>query len=96
MLDAAAKAATEMVADQLNSYIDEIAAKKGYKTTWRYSPGYGDWPLNQQIDLVKALHADQIGKSITAIIGLKRDAATGCGPSSCAGCAMSGCHSRMG
>ena len=108
MLDAAATTATEMVADQLNRYIDEIAAKKGYKTTWRYSPGYGDWPLNQQIDLVKALHADQIGisvtesmmlvprKSITAIIGLKRDAATGCGPNSCAGCSMSGCHSRMG
>jgi cobalamin-dependent methionine synthase I len=106
IMDAAATTATEMVADQLNRYIDELAAKRGFKTTWRYSPGYGDWPLAQQSALVKAIHADKIGitlttscmlmprKSVTAIIGLKRTADFGCGPSGCAGCSMHGCASR--
>lgn len=108
MMDAAATTATEMIADQLNRYIDEMAAKKGYKTTWRFSPGYGDWPLTQQTKLVKAIHADQIGiaittslmlvprKSVTAIIGLKKDAEPSCGPSGCAGCSMGDCASRKG
>jgi hypothetical protein len=107
LMDAAATTATEMIADQLNRYVDETAAKRGYKTTWRYSPGYGDWPLIQQIELVKAIHADQIGisltpscmliprKSVTAIIGLSRTAAAGCGPSGCSGCSMhNSCSSR--
>jgi hypothetical protein len=102
LMDAAATTATEMIADQLNNYIDNITVKKGYKTTWRYSPGYGDWPLSQQPAMVRAIHADQIGitvtsscmlvprKSVTAIIGLKRTDAGPCEPSGCAGCTMHG------
>lgn len=100
LMDAAATTATEAVADQLNRYIDEAAAKKGYHTAWRYSPGYGDWPLTQQTDLARAIQADQIGiavtpsymliprKSVTAIIGLTRSSS--CAPSGCAACAMHG------
>ena len=106
LMDAAATTATEMIADQLNHYIDELVAKRGFKTTWRYSPGYGDWPLLQQTALVKAIRAEQIGisltsssmlmprKSVTAIIGLKRTAPSGCEPSGCAGCSMHDCASR--
>lgn len=107
ILDAAATTATEMIADQLNHYIDEMAAKHGYKTTWRYSPGYGDWPLTQQMNLMRAIHADQIDihitsgcmlvpqKSITAIIGMVRSAAESCIPSGCLNCSMHNtCSSR--
>lgn len=107
MLDAAATTATEMIADQLNHYIDEMAAKHGYETTWRYSPGYGDWPLTQQMNLIKAVHADQIDihltsgcmlvpqKSITAIIGMARSVVESGIPSGCRNCSMHNtCSSR--
>jgi hypothetical protein len=107
MLDAAAITATETIADQLNHYIDKMAAKQGYETTWRYSPGYGDWPLTQQLNLIKAIHADQIDihitsgcmlvpqKSITAIIGMARSAAKNSIPSGCCNCSMHNiCSSR--
>ena len=48
LLDAAATAATEHLANQVDDYIQEEAARNGQKTVWRFSPGYGDWPVTQQ------------------------------------------------
>ena len=62
-----------------------IAAAKGYRMRWRFSPGYGDWPMEQQPEIVRLSHAGEIGvslsesfmlvprKSITAIIGLYKE-----------------------
>ena len=76
---------------------------------WRFSPGYGDWPLEQQPEMVRLAESEKIGvhlsdasmlvprKSITAIIGLaKKDAAAPPkpSPSGCAVCAKTDCLAR--
>ena len=85
LLDAAATTAVEQVADAMEKAIRPEAAAKGYRMRWRFSPGYGDWPMEQQPDVVRLSHAKEIGislteslmltprKSITAIIGLCRE-----------------------
>jgi cobalamin-dependent methionine synthase I len=76
---------------------------------WRFSPGYGDWPLEQQPELIRLAHADKIGvslssslmlmprKSITAIIGLYRkqaETAPSHSPHGCVMCNKTDCPSR--
>ncbi|MCQ4978438.1 hypothetical protein NE583_10685, partial [Veillonella parvula] len=46
----------EQVADQVNEVINTIANKQGYKPTWRFSPGYGNWPLEIQPQLARTSH----------------------------------------
>ena len=60
---------------------DEYAAK-GFSVSMRYSPGYCDFPIEEQFKLNKALNFSKIGiainetcmmtpkKSITAIVGI--------------------------
>lgn len=69
----------------LESFCDEICAKlsEAHKITSRFSPGYGDLPLEIQPYLLKAAGADKIGvsnleslmmvpsKTVSAIIGIK-------------------------
>ena len=81
LVDAAATTAVEQVANQVNDLIEKEAAKAGYTTTWRFSPGYGNWNLNVQKDLAAIIGTSHIGlevtdtfllfprKSVTAIIG---------------------------
>ncbi|SDG58303.1 Vitamin B12 dependent methionine synthase, activation domain [Selenomonas sp. WCT3] len=85
LLDAAATAAVEQVADAMEKAIRPKAAAKGYGMRWRFSPGYGDWPIEQQPELIRLTGAANIGiqlsssmmliprKSITAIIGLYKE-----------------------
>ena len=82
LLDAAATSAVEQVANSLENSIKQTFSKQGYKTRWRFSPGYGDFPLEDQTEVFKLACADKIGieltesmmleprKSITAVIGL--------------------------
>ena len=82
MLDAAATAAVEQSADLMEKAIKEQVSRKGYKMKWRFSPGYGDWPMEQQTEMLNHAQGEKIGitltdslmleprKSITAIIGL--------------------------
>ena len=84
LLDAAATAAVEQAADEMEKHFALTFAKDGFKLRWRFSPGYGDWNLTEQPKLFAAAGARQIGlnlssafmleprKSITAIIGLER------------------------
>lgn len=86
LLDAAATAATEHLADQADRLIQEKARRNGQETVWRFSPGYGDWPVTQQNEFSALIGADRIGitvtdhamllprKSVTAVIGI-----SGCG-----------------
>ena len=67
----------------LESFCDEICKELNKKLTLRFSPGYGDFPLEIQPYLLKAAGADKIGvsnleslmmvpsKTVSAIIGIK-------------------------
>ena len=85
LLDAAATTAVEQLADGMEKAIKPKMAAQGYGMRWRFSPGYGDWPIEQQPELIRLAHAGEIGvslsssmmliprKSITAIIGLYKE-----------------------
>lgn len=83
ILDSCATTAVEEVCDEIEEYIKAKANENNLSITFRYSPGYGDLPLNIQGELLSVLKADKtIGltasdhhllfprKSVTAIIGL--------------------------
>ncbi|MCM1023137.1 MAG: hypothetical protein NC395_03665 [Prevotella sp.] len=79
--DALASAAVEQVCDRAETEIGERFA--GKFTTWRFSPGYGDFPLECQGDFLATVNAMRtVGvcvtegglltptKSVTAVIGI--------------------------
>lgn len=82
--DALASAAVEQVCDIAEKEIGERFA--GKFTTWRFSPGYGDFPLECQGDFLSAVNAMRtVGvcvtdgglltptKSVTAVIGISEN-----------------------
>ncbi|AWK52619.1 methionine synthase [Clostridium beijerinckii] len=83
ILDACATTAVEEVCDILENDVKEKAILDGMNITFRYSPGYGDLPLDVQNSFLRTLEAQKkIGltvsennllfprKSVTAIIGI--------------------------
>lgn len=85
ILDAIASETADAVADLLHrSVVKEKAAHENLKVTARFSPGYGDWPLVVQREILKTIRGDKIGislngsylmhprKSVSAIFGLER------------------------
>ena len=68
------------IEELMNNICNDIKEKYG-TITKRFSPGYGDWPLTNQYDLLKWIGAEKIGislsptfqmiprKSISAIVG---------------------------
>ena len=83
ILDSAANAYIESVADCVENIITEESKNKGLCTNYRYSPGYGDFPIEMQKTLIPLLNCDRkIGltvtensimiprKSVTAVIGI--------------------------
>ena len=83
ILDACATTAVEEVCDIVENCVKEKAILDGMNITFRYSPGYGDLPLDVQNSFLRALEAQKkIGltvsennllfprKSVTAIIGI--------------------------
>ena len=111
LLDAAATAAVEQVADETEKAVRRVAEPQGFLMRRRFSPGYGDWQLAEQRNMVRLCRAAEIGialssslmlmprKSVTAIIGLKRK----CGEYSafvpqatgCKACGKVDCPSRL-
>lgn len=99
---ACASALVEAVANAVESQVVAAAAERGLRTNFRYSPGYGDLPLDVQPALLGALGATtRTGlactadnfllptKSVTAIIGLfDADAPVPGGRSACATCQL--------
>jgi len=71
----------------LEEYCDEICLKLSEKhpVTSRFSPGYGDFPISLQKDILRVAGAEKIGvsclesymmvpsKSVSAIIGIKEN-----------------------
>lgn len=82
--DSFASAAVEQVCDIAE---EEIRSRhRGLFTTWRFSPGYGDFPIETQRDFLAAANASRAAgiclsasrmltptKSVTAVIGISRD-----------------------
>ncbi len=105
LLDAAATAAVEHLADQLNRYIEKKVTGKGQVCTWRFSPGYGDWPVTQQASLCSLLGTEKIDvnvtaysmltprKSVTAVIGIS-DCPVRRRPKDCGACTLQSCAFR--
>jgi len=86
VMDACATAAIESLCDETEKIIKKIAAQEGFNITFRYSPGYGDFSIDIQPEIIKVLNAHrQIGltvtnnymlvprKSVTAVIGFCRN-----------------------
>ena len=83
--DGAATAAVEAVCDSVeNTLRAELKEEKLY-LTWRYSPGYGDFPFTQQPEILSLLKADKLigvscndscimtpAKSVTAVMGIAK------------------------
>ncbi|MBR5429732.1 MAG: methionine synthase [Firmicutes bacterium] len=104
-LDCCATAAVEQVCGLIEDRLREVCP--GCCFTTRFSPGYGDLPLNLQGPLLELLDAPRrIGlcvndhhiltprKSVTAIIGLSREQPAGM-QRDCGDCPlMYGCHYR--
>lgn len=98
LLDAVLSAAIEAVCDQAEAQLrKELAAQRLYLTD-RFSPGYGDMPLEQVREICAVLSVDRaIGltvsasgvmiprKSVTAVMGVSR-APVARRPGGCAGC----------
>ncbi|TKJ38421.1 hypothetical protein CEE37_12955 [candidate division LCP-89 bacterium B3_LCP] len=83
LLNAYGAEAAEATMAELNKRIIGFAREQGLSTTKRYSPGYGDWHISAQSELLGSLQVEQIGiqltdsylmipeKSVSAIIGAK-------------------------
>ena len=101
ILQATAAAMTETWCDRINRRIRLEAEQEGLYTRPRFSPGYGDLPLDLQREISAILNMPkEIGvsltdtmlmtpsKSVTALIGIS-DTPGKCAPAGCAGCAAS-------
>ena len=84
ILQAAGAAAVESLCDLLNHELAVMVEAEGHKTRPRYSPGYGDYPLENQKGIFSLLQPSRyIGlslmdtlimapeKSVTAVIGIE-------------------------
>ena len=83
ILQAAGAAAVEAVCDQIDDEICRTAAEDGLKARHRFSPGYGDFALSHQPEVLSMVNATKLtgitltdgylmvpSKSVTAVIGL--------------------------
>ena len=86
VFNAASVSLIEDVSNRAQAEINEKSAGKGLSVGGRYSPGYGDFPLTQQKDVLRLLRAEEkLGitltdgflmlprKSVTGVIGLYED-----------------------
>ena len=84
MIDAIGSETVEAAVDELHwKILKERAGENGLKVTPRFSPGYGDWRLTVQADVVAASGGPLIGievtpsslmiprKSVTAVLGFE-------------------------
>lgn len=83
VLDSCGSVAVEQVVEAAEREIEAEVEAEGRHITWRFSPGYGDLPLNVQRQIVEELYAyRRIGvgvsedmllvpsKSVTALVGV--------------------------
>ncbi|MBR2215733.1 MAG: methionine synthase [Selenomonadaceae bacterium] len=109
LMDAAATAAVEQVADALEKAVSPRIKAQGYFTRWRFSPGYGDFPLEAQPEILRLSRAADIclslssslmlmpRKSISAVLGLYREGTlpNDTLPQGCGSCGQKNCVYRQ-
>lgn len=101
VIQAASAAMVEELCDIVNTGLRDEAMERGYYVRPRFSPGYGDFPLERQVDFFRELSITrEIGvslsdslimtpsKSVTALIGLSRTDRK-CLIEGCENCSMS-------
>lgn len=106
LYQAAAAAMIETYCDEVNDAIRQEAEKDGLYCRPRFSPGYGDFDIGHQRDLIRLLDASRkIGltvtescllapvKSVTAVIGLA-DTPQPCHQKGCEACDKTDCAFR--
>ncbi|MEY8516917.1 Vitamin B12 dependent methionine synthase activation subunit [Lachnospiraceae bacterium 29-84] len=107
VVQAAGASCIEAYVDQIERDIQKDAGKRGLYLRPRFSPGYGDFALECQKGIFAVLECSKrIGltltegnlmmpsKSVTAVIGLTKDAKRSCYQHSCAQCEMEECGFR--
>lgn len=55
----------DYMAEQIDKRIEQEIIKSGYGRTMRYSPGYGDWNLTCQAEMMRLTQASRIGITLT-------------------------------
>ena len=106
ILQACAATVIEAYCDEQQDFMKEEADKQGLYLRPRFSPGYGDFPLTYQKDLLGVLNCQKrIGltvmdslilapsKSVTAVIGLTEESTT-CHIARCMTCQAKNCPFR--
>lgn len=107
-MQAAATAMIESYCDEVNTELKESFEKKGLYLRPRFSPGYGDFPLECQRDITSVLEtAKRIGimltdsllmtpsKSVTAVMGVSQKPHR-CEVRGCELCSKTDCAYRRG
>ncbi|MBE7053767.1 MAG: methionine synthase [Ruminococcaceae bacterium] len=100
LFDACATAFAEDVCDMAQKEISKIAKDEGFKITPRFSPGYGDFDIKIQSEIVKIANAQKLinltvtkesvmipTKSVTSLIGFSTENTVSC-ENKCAKCNM--------
>ena len=94
----------EALCNAFSQKIRDAYAAEGLRTTSRFSPGYGDLPLELQQDIFRTLNCSRIGltlndslmmspsKSVTAIIGI--GSCCHAADTGCSGCTKQDCIHR--
>lgn len=108
ILQAAAASMIESYCDQVNEEIREYARAEGYYLHPRFSPGYGDFSIDHQKEIIGILECPKkIGltltdsyimlpsKSVTAVIGMDRTNLN-CPKYGCETCELKNCAYRRG
>lgn len=107
IMQASAAAVIEAYCDACQKELSAEAARDGFYLRSRFSPGYGDFPLDYQRELLNLLDAPKrIGltvtdsmmltptKSVTAVMGLTREKES-CNVHKCATCEAVDCPFRQ-
>ena len=106
VMQAAAAAMIEAFCDEENEKLRQMASEKGLYLRPRFSPGYGDFPLEHQRDFARVLEMQKTvgitltesllmlpSKSVTAVIGVS-ETDSRCVISGCESCRNAACAFR--
>ncbi len=106
-LDAVGTVASKYLSNYIQSLICQEAKEQNFQTTKYFSPGSGDWDINQQKIIFQIIPADKIGvkltesymmvpkKSLSWVIGIGKEIIiTSKGDDSCKTCLAENCQFR--
>ncbi len=107
IVQAAGASAIENYVDEVEEEIRKNAEERGFYLRPRFSPGYGDFPLECQKEVFQLLECNKrVGltltkgnlmmptKSVTAVIGLTREKNQSCHQKNCSRCEKKDCEFR--